>query len=130
MTAGSLGFRILIIAASGAVGAVARWATSRGTQVLLGTAWPWGTLAVNAVGCFVFGCAYEALRHTAPPNDVRRLIWLTGFCGAYTTFSTFAFDLIELHASRGLAAAAANVGLHLALGPAALVAGAAVGRLI
>jgi fluoride exporter len=125
----SLWFRILLVAAAGAVGAVARWGTAKAAHAWLGSAWPIGTLVVNVVGCFVFGLAYELMRHAHSPDSTWRLVWLTGFCGAYTTFSTFAFDVFELHVDRGLAYAAANVGLHLALGLVALVAGIALARL-
>lgn len=125
----SLAIRILIVAAAGAIGALARWGTSVASQHLLGRAWPVGTLVVNVVGCFVFGWVFELLRHAPTGDDVRRLFWLTGFCGAYTTFSTFAFDLVELHAQRGPTFAALNVVLHLGLGLIAVVAGLAVGRL-
>jgi CrcB protein len=123
-------FRIVLVAVAGAIGALARWGTSVASQALLGRAWPVGTLVVNVVGCFVFGWVFEELRHDpSPSHDVRRLFWLTGFCGAYTTFSTFAFDLVELQASRGLGLAALNMALHLGLGLVAIVAGLAVGRL-
>lgn len=125
----SFAWRIVIVAAAGAIGALARWGTSVASQQLLGRAWPVGTLVVNIVGCFVFGWVFEVLRHAPSPDDARRLFWLTGFCGAYTTFSTFAFDLVELHAQRGLGFAALNVVLHLGFGLAAVVAGLAVGRL-
>jgi CrcB protein len=75
------------------------------------------------------GWVFEILRDSRAPDDTRRLFWLTGFCGAYTTFSTFTFDLIELHTQRGLTFAALNVALHLGLGLAAAVAGLAVGRM-
>lgn len=121
--------RIAVVAVAGAIGALARWGTSVASQQLLGRAWPVGTLVVNVVGCFVFGWAFETWRESPTPADGRRLFWLTGFCGAYTTFSTFAFDLVELHAQRGLAFAALNAALHLGLGLAAIVAGLAVGRM-
>ena len=124
----SLVVRIAVVALAGAVGAVARWGTSKAAQAWLGPAWPYGTLVVNVVGCFVFGTVIEMLRHAPSAEDARRLFWLTGFCGAYTTFSTFAFDVVELEATRGLSYAALNVGLHLLLGFAALRVGMAVGR--
>ncbi|MEC8774181.1 MAG: CrcB family protein, partial [Pseudomonadota bacterium] len=46
---------VLAIAAGGALGAVARYYVSIGTGVLLGTAFPWGTLFVNLIGCFAMG---------------------------------------------------------------------------
>ena len=121
--------QVLIVAASGAAGAVTRWGTSVAAQNLLGKAWPVGTLAVNVVGCFVFGAAYELTRHTHELQPSARLFWLTGFCGAYTTFITFAFDVVELHTTRGLTFAALNVALHLALGLVALVVGLNIGRM-
>jgi CrcB protein len=127
MTA-SIWFRILLVAGAGAVGALARWGTAKAAHAWLGSA-SIGTLVVNVVGCFVFGLAYELMRHAHAPDGNWRLLWLTGFCGAYTTFSTFAFDVFELHVERGLVWAAANVGLHLVLGLAALVAGIALARL-
>ena len=119
----------LIVAAAGALGAVARWGTSKAAQALLGPKWPVGTLVVNVVGCFVFGLVVALLRHDPRPESNARLLWLTGFCGAYTTFSTFAFDVIELEATRGLSYAAANVGLHLTLGLGGLLLGLAAARL-
>jgi CrcB protein len=125
----SIALRIIVVAVAGAVGALARWGTSKASHALLGSAWPVGTLVVNVVGCFVFGVVVELLRHAPSADDARRLFWLTGFCGAYTTFSTFAFDVIELESSRGLTFAALNVALHLALGLVAVLVGLAVGRL-
>jgi CrcB protein len=131
---GTLWLRILLVAGAGAVGAVARWGTAKLAQTWLaqtrfGPAWPIGTLVVNVVGCFVFGLAYELMRHAHGPDSNWRLIWLTGFCGAYTTFSTFAFDVFDLQVERGLFSAAGNIGLHLILGLAALVAGMGLARL-
>lgn len=120
--------RITIVAVSGAIGALARWGVSIGSHALLGRGWPIGTLVVNVVGCFVFGLADAMIQRNHPADSAWRLLWLTGFCGAFTTFSTFAFDLVELHTTRGMIAAVANAGLHLALGLAAVVVGAILGR--
>lgn len=119
---------IAIVAGAGAVGALARWGTSMLVQSVFGKAWPVGTLVVNVLGCFVFGVAFEMTRHHFPEHPETRLLWLTGFCGAFTTFSTFAFDVLELHTGSGLAQAALAVGLHLTLGIAAIVGGLALGR--
>ena len=122
--------QVLIVAAAGAVGAVARWGTSVLAQNWLGKSWPVGTLIVNVLGCLIFGLAFELTRHSHELQPNARLLWLTGFCGAFTTFSTFAFDLYELHTTRGLALAAANAALHLVLGLAAIILGLAVGRIL
>ncbi|MBA4015686.1 MAG: chromosome condensation protein CrcB [Pirellula sp.] len=120
---------IAIVAGAGAVGALARWGTSILVQNLLGKSWPFGTLIVNVLGCLVFGTAYEMTRHHFVEHPETRLLWLTGFCGAFTTFSTFTFDLYELHTGSGLAQAALACALHLVLGLVALVGGLALGRL-
>ncbi len=125
----SLTLRIVVVAVSGAFGALTRWGVSHVAIAWFGlTWWPVGTLTVNVLGCFVFGAAYEWMRHTHAADSPWRALWLTGFCGAFTTFSTFAFDVVELHTTRGLAWAALNVALHLALGIGALVVGMVLGR--
>jgi fluoride exporter len=68
------------------------------------------------------------MRHTHAADSPWRSLWLTGFCGAFTTFSTFAFDVVELHTTRGLTWAALNIALHLGLGIGAVVVGMALGR--
>lgn len=124
-----IALRIVVVAAAGAIGALARWGTSVGSQALLGRAWPVGTLVVNVVGCLVFGYVFESMRDEEAAHEMRRLIWLTGFCGAFTTFSTFAFDVVELQTQRGILYAALNVALHLGFGIAAVVAGQALCRM-
>lgn len=125
----ALWLRIVVVAVAGAIGALARWGASTGAHALLGRAWPIGTLIVNVVGCFIFGFVFESMRSEEAAHDVRRLLWLTGFCGAFTTFSTFAFDVVELETHRGALAAALNTALHVGLGVAAVVVGQTLGRL-
>ena len=64
-----------------------------------GTGWPWATFLINLGGAFLLGLLLEALARSGP--DVGRRRWLrlvagTGFCGAFTTFSTFALETVEL----------------------------------
>lgn len=121
----SLWFRLLLVAAAGATGSLARWGLSHATQAITGPRWPYGTLLVNVLGCFVFGVVVEMLRHRIG-HDHLRLLFLTGFCGAFTTFSTFAYDTFTLQTDRGLVWAGVNVLLHLGLGIAALLLGMAL----
>ena len=123
-----LAWRVTIVAVSGAIGALARWGVQLAAHAWLGRGWPIGTLFVNVAGCFVFGVADALIQRNHPPDSAWRLLWLTGFCGAFTTFSTFSFDLVELHTTRGMIWAVLNAALHLGLGLAAVVGGAALGR--
>ncbi|MEI7641300.1 MAG: fluoride efflux transporter CrcB [bacterium] len=88
---------ILFIALGGSVGAVARYFTS----VWFNTAFqakgifPYGTLAVNLIGCFIMGIVWEAgLVSTMAPAT--RMFIAVGFLGAFTTFSSFAIETNNL----------------------------------
>ena len=123
--------RIACVATSGALGAVCRWGTTVATQRLLGTYWPYGTLTVNVLGCFLFGFAYQWFVQSALPVDSElRLLIFTGFLGAFTTFSTFGFETYELHHGLGIAWAVLNVALHISLGLTAVVVGVSLSRFL
>lgn len=122
-------FRIACVGVAGAAGALSRWGLGKLTEAALGAAWPTGTLIVNVLGCLLFGFVFETLReHPSPHAALWRLVLLTGFCGALTTFSTLAFDLYELGTRQGIAWAALNLALHLVLGMAAVFLGVFAGR--
>ena len=86
---------ILVVGAGGAIGAVFRYLLG---QVLpkLGSGFPFGTFAVNLIGCFAIGLiAGAAGRHSA--LDTRLVLFLqTGICGGFTTFSTFSLEILSL----------------------------------
>src|SRR5687767_11099655 len=103
----ALWFRLVCVALAGAIGSLARGGVSPASQSWLGHRCPWGTLAVNMLGCFLFGLVIEFSRDRAD-EALLRLLLLTGLAGAFTTFSTFAFDTWQLHHDRGLWFAALN----------------------
>lgn len=76
-------------------------------------AWPWGIFAVNVSGCFALGYLATRLQERLPQSTYRRPLLATGFCGAYTTFSTVQVEILAMfdHGRYGLAAgyAAASV---------------------
>lgn len=86
---------MIAVAVGGAVGSVARYLVALGAARWLGTAFPYGTLAVNVVGCaivaFVLGAALENAISPA-----LRLALTTGFCGGFTTYSAFNYEVIRL----------------------------------
>lgn len=78
-----------------AVGAPARYLVDGFVGERTGGAFPWGTFVVNATGSFILGVLTGlALYHGFPKAP--RLVLGTGFCGAYTTFSTFTFETVRL----------------------------------
>lgn len=121
---------ILLIAAGGAAGAVARFLVDAVVAERLGGAFPWGTLIVNASGSFVLGVLFAlAIERAVLPTDIRGPLMI-GFLGAYTTFSTLMLDSWRLVESGAIALALANVAGSAAIGMIAIVAGLALGRAI
>lgn len=85
----------LVIALGGAVGAVARYAVGGWVQGIGGTAFPWGTLIVNITGSLLLGFLYRFLEGISAGVQWRAFLAI-GFCGAYTTFSTFSYETVRL----------------------------------
>jgi CrcB protein len=124
--------RVGCVALAGAIGAVSRWGVTHVVHYSLGESagrwWFLGTLTVNALGCFLFGFAIDYFQRYLPQDETLRLAVTAGFLGAFTTFSTFAYETVKLHTSDGLLWAAANVGLSVVVGLIAVVLGAATVR--
>ena len=113
----------LLAAAGGALGAVARWAV---TELLPGPpgSWPWSTLLVNLTGCFLLGALLAVLARRSPePSWVRPFVGV-GVLGGYTTYSTFAVEVVDLADDAALVPALLYVTASVAGGVAAVVAGA------
>lgn len=119
---------LILLAAAGGAGAICRWGLAGLVQRLTGERFPLGTLAVNLLGCLLFGFAWGWLEARAGFSPQTRAIVLTGFLGAFTTFSTFAFETTNLLQSGQLAAAALNVGLQTVLGVGLVFAGLALAQ--
>jgi CrcB protein len=120
---------LLLVAAGAAVGAPSRWLVDRAVRARWSGDFPWGTLAVNLVGSFVLGVVLGASRHLAAGLDLTLLLG-TGFCGAFTTFSTFAFESVRLLETGMVRYAVANVLVSLSLGCLLAVGGWALGSLL
>ncbi len=81
---------------AGALGTGARYLVSQGATRAFGPAFPYGTLIVNLVGCFLMAAiAQLAVTGTAVSPNLR-VILATGFCGGLTTYSAFNFDTTRL----------------------------------
>lgn len=100
---------LVVVAAGGAVGAVARYMVMVGAGQWLGFGFPYGTLIVNVVGSFILGALIEtgALLWTLGPDT--RAFLVVGMLGAFTTFSTFSMDAIVLYERHAYGAAALYV---------------------
>jgi CrcB protein len=118
----------LAIAAGGAVGAVLRFWMSSGVYGLLGRTFPYGTLAVNVLGSLVMGLLYVLLLDKLALGPAARAALLVGLLGAFTTFSTFSIETLNLMEEGELLKAVLNVGLSVVLCLAAAWLGVLTGR--
>ena len=108
-----------------AAGAVARAVVDRLVSDAVRRDFPWGTIVINVSGSFVLGFLTGLGLYHAFPADAR-LVLGTGFCGAYTTFSTFSFETVRLiEAGRGRAALG-NVAISTGVAVLAAAAGLAL----
>jgi fluoride exporter len=114
------------VALGGALGAVLRQAVTLNV-VRLGAAPFVGTLTVNAAGCFAIGWLVAWSERTGALSDPARCLWLVGALGAFTTYSTFASDVLELVRGDQPWLAALDVLAHLGVGALAIAAGRALG---
>lgn len=87
---------LLIIGTGGFLGSVARYLSQQGISKVLPVIFPYGTLAVNVTGCFLIGVIYALTDRTGALTPEWRFFLATGFCGGFTTFSTFSYEAYTL----------------------------------
>jgi CrcB protein len=114
---------LVVIALGGAVGALARYGLSGAVHRFASPYFPWGTFAVNVAGCLVFGFIAGLTDERLTIDQTMRAFLLVGVLGAFTTFSTFSFETVELLRSGETMAALMNAGGQLLLGMGAMWAG-------
>ena len=86
----------LAIALGGALGAMGRYGVSSYLFPIMGNRFPLGTFAVNVIGSFVIGVCYVLIIEKGILAPQWRHVMMTGFLGAFTTFSTFSLDALNL----------------------------------
>jgi CrcB protein len=120
----------LAVALGAALGAVARLAVSTALVAHVGDGLPVATLAVNVAGAFLIGVLAETLqpRKDFEPAAWLRPFWLTGFCGAFTTFSLFGLETVRLWQSGAAPVAVGYVAVSLGFWIGAVCLGAGLGR--
>jgi CrcB protein len=120
----------LAVTLGGALGALARYGLDQLIERRTFSVFPWSTLLINVSGCFSAGVAIAALvdRHEVSPS--LRVGIAVGFLGAYTTFSTFAQETLDLARAHNYAIAFANISASVGIGLAAVAAGTRIGELL
>jgi CrcB protein len=121
--------KLVLIAAGGAVGTLARYGTSSALiRVTERVGFPFGTLAVNLVGCFLIGYLNGLFLERLTVRPEYRLMLIVGFLGGYTTFSSFGWETASLLRDQQYARATVNLLVSNVLGIALVVLGYGLGR--
>jgi CrcB protein len=118
----------LYIIAGAVIGAPLRYYIQGKIQDMTSPAFPWGTLVVNVTGCLVIGLLATLAEERGTLNREGRLLFITGFLGSYTTFSSFGLETYNLAKESDMLRAAGNVILSVCVGLAAVWAGAIIAR--
>lgn len=110
------------------VGGLSRYVLAGWIYRLFGASFPYGTLVVNLIGCFLIGffSVLSEERFVLGPNG--RLLLMVGFCGAFTTFSTFILETGNLLKAGEALGAFLNVGASFGLGFLVFQVGIFIGR--
>ncbi len=87
---------LLIVGAGSFIGGAIRYLLSTFMKNVCGSGFPWGTLSVNLLGCFLFGIIFAIFSKNNSTGNTLYLLLTTGICGGFTTFSTFAHESVQM----------------------------------
>jgi CrcB protein len=122
---------ILLVGIGGLIGSIMRYlASGYVQQASKSIDFPYGTLAVNVIGCFIIGFLAQLAEDRGVFTTQSRLFVFTGFLGGFTTFSSFGNETLNLARDSQMLNAFANVGANVVLGLGAVWLGRTVSYLI
>jgi CrcB protein len=121
---------LILVAIGGAIGSSCRYLLDGAVYRWLPATFPYGTFAVNVVGCAVFGFLIGVGEQRLVVGSTARTFLLIGVLGGFTTFSSFAFETVQLLRGAQWWLATLNVAGQIVIGFAALWIGMALGRIL
>jgi CrcB protein len=119
---------LAVVAVGGAIGSVSRYLAQMAVARHFTHPFPLGTLLVNVLGCLLIGLFYALAEKGTLASPTLRLLLTTGFCGGFTTFSTFSYETLTLLETEHYMLAALYVAGSVLLGLLATFAGVALVR--
>ncbi len=121
---------IVLVFLGGGIGAAARYLMQGAVYRLVGSAFPYGTLAVNVTGSFLIGVLMVVFEERYMVQPALRIFLTIGVLGGFTTFSSFSFETFALLREGSIVAGLLNALVSVAACLGATWVGAALGRLI
>jgi len=122
--------KVLLVAVGGGIGATTRYLVSTWAAERLGTDFPYGTLIVNVVGCFIIGAFMVAATERFIVSPYWRLLVTVGFVGGLTTFSSYSYETFKMLQDADIMMAMYNLLANLIVGFFATWLGISAARLI
>jgi len=121
--------KYLLVAVGGALGSLTRYWVGSTVAGKMGTRFPYGTFVINITACLIIGFSLTWLGRRTEVNPAWRFLIPIGFVGAYSTFSTFEWEIFTNLQASEFMIAALYVSLSLLLGLVAVWLGALLARL-
>ena len=106
---------ILAVFIGGGLGCLARFGVSNAITILISSSLPVATLVSNIASCLIFGAGFYFFPEKMADNSTFRLLLITGFCGGFSTFSSFSFETLELFRNGNIFYGIANISVSIIL---------------
>ena len=114
---------LLLVGLGGGVGSIIRYMAGLYVHRYFPSTFPWGTLAVNVLGCFLIGLFMGLSERSTSLDPNWRLLLVVGFCGGFTTFSALSMESIDLLQNNQAMTAFLYIGLSVVVGLSATLTG-------